>query len=77
MQKFQTKLLINGQFVKGEGAPISVLNPATGAEITQVNEASMAQIEAAAKAAEAAFKTWKKTTPAQRAGMLLALGGCD
>ena len=73
MQNIATKLLINGQFVKGEGAAISVLNPATGAEITQVNEASMAQIESAASAAAAAFKTYKKTTPNQRATMLLAL----
>ena len=69
----QTKLLINGQFVQGEGAAISVLNPATGAEICQVNEASIAQIEAAASAAAAAFKTYKKTTPNERACMLLAL----
>jgi aminobutyraldehyde dehydrogenase len=69
----QTQLLINGQFVKGEGTQISVLNPSTGTEITQVAEASTAQIEAAVKAAETAFKTWKKTTPSQRATMLLAL----
>ena len=69
----QTKLLINGQFVKGEGATISVLNPATGAEITQVNEASLAQIEAAVSAAAAAFKTYKKTTPRDRATLLLKL----
>jgi aminobutyraldehyde dehydrogenase len=73
MKNIQTQLLINGKFVKGEGAPISVLNPATGAEITQVAEASMAQIEAAVKAAATAFKTWKKTTPNERAAMLLAL----
>ena len=73
MQNIATKLLINGQFVKGEGAAISVLNPATGVEITLVNEASMAQIEAAVSAAAAAFKTYKKTTPSQRATMLLAL----
>ena len=73
MQKLQTKLLINGQFVIGEGAAISVLNPSTGGEITQVNEASLAQIEAAASAATSAFKTWKKTTPGQRGTMLLAL----
>ena len=73
MQNIATKLLINGQFVKGEGAAISVLNPATGVEITLVNEASMAQIEAAVNAAAAAFKTYKKTTPSQRATMLLAL----
>ena len=69
----QTQLLINDQFVKGEGAAISVLNPATGAEITQVNEASMAQIEAAVTAAADAFKTYKKTTPRDRATMLLKL----
>ena len=32
MSNIQTNLLINGQFVKGEGEAISVLNPATGAE---------------------------------------------
>jgi len=73
MQNIPTQLLINGKFVKGEAAPISVLNPSTGAEITQVNEASMEQIEAAVKAAESAFKTWKNTTPGQRAALLLKL----
>jgi aminobutyraldehyde dehydrogenase len=69
----QTKLLINGQFVTGEGAPISVLNPATGEHICKVNEASSAQIEAAATAAATAFKSYKKTTPRDRAAMLLKL----
>lgn len=73
MQHFQTQLLINGQFVKGEGEPISVLNPATGEQITQVAEASLAQIETAANAAATAFKTWKKTTPRERATLLLKL----
>ena len=69
----QTQLLINGQFVKGEGAAISVLNPATGEEICVVNEASMAQIEAAVTAAATAFKTYKKNTPRDRATLLLKL----
>jgi aminobutyraldehyde dehydrogenase len=73
MEKIQTQLLINGQFVKGQGALIDVLNPATGEVMTQVAEASMAQIEAAVKAAAEAFKTWKKTTPSERATMLLTL----
>ncbi len=73
MQNLQTKLLINGQFVTGEGVAISVLNPATGLEITQVAEASMAQIEAAVSAAAIAFKSYKKTTPRDRATMLLKL----
>ena len=73
MINMQTKLLISGQFVKGEGEPISVLNPATGHEITQVAEASMAQIQQAVAAAATAFKTYKKTTPKDRATMLLKL----
>ena len=73
MINMQTKLLISGQFVKGEGEPISVLNPATGHEITQVAEASLAQIQQAVAAAATAFKTYKKTTPKDRATMLLKL----
>ncbi len=73
MQNIHTQLLINGKFVKGEGASISVLNPATGAEIAQVAEASLTQIKAATNAAANAFKTWKKTTPRDRATMLLKL----
>jgi aminobutyraldehyde dehydrogenase len=73
MLNIQTQLLINGQFVKGEGTLICVLNPATGEEITQVAEASLAQIETAVKAATDAFKSWKKTTPRDRATMLLKL----
>ncbi len=73
MQNLQTKLLINGYFVAGEGTAISVLNPATGLEITQVAEASMAQIEGAVSAAATAFKGYKKTTPRDRATMLLKL----
>ena len=73
MQNSPTKLLINGQFVKGEGEPISVLNPSTGLEITQVAEASMAQIQHAVVAAATAFKTYKKTTPKDRSTMLLKL----
>lgn len=73
MQNFQTQLLINGKFVKGEGALISVLNPATEIEITLVAEASLAQIQEAVAAAASAFSSWKKTTPRDRATMLLKL----
>lgn len=69
----QTKLLINGQFVQGEGGAINVINPATGAEICQVNEASQTQIKSAVSAAATAFKTYKKTTPRDRATLLLKL----
>ena len=73
MQNIQTQLFINGQFVNGEGALISVLNPSTEEEITRVAEASQAQIQQAVAAASTAFSSWKKTTPRDRSTMLLKL----
>ena len=70
---FSTKLLINGEFVDGMGEALPTVDPATGEEITTVNEASVEQVDAAAAAAEEAFESWSRTTPAERAGYLLAL----
>src|SRR6267378_3121803 len=54
----QTKLLIDGVLVAGEGAVERVLDPATGQCIAQVPEASLRQMNAAVAAAEAAAPTW-------------------
>ncbi len=67
----QTQLLINGELVAGEGAATDILDPATGEVITQVNEASSEQVEAAARTSEAAFQQWSQTPPAERSAMLL------
>jgi aminobutyraldehyde dehydrogenase len=69
----QTRLLIDGALTKGEGATESVLDPATGAQIAQVPEASREQLEAAVGAAKAAFKGWSHTVPKDRAALLLKL----
>ncbi|MEM9139255.1 MAG: aminobutyraldehyde dehydrogenase [Pseudomonadota bacterium] len=69
----QTDLLIDGQMVAGEGAPIAVVDPATGAEIAHVAEASDAQVDQAVAAAGAAFESFSQTPPAERAAMLLAV----
>jgi len=69
----QSKLLINGQFVAGEGAPLDILNPSTGAVLGQVAEASEAQVDAAVRAADAAFDGWSQTAPKDRALLLLRL----
>ena len=66
----QTKLLIDGAFVAGEGPAETILNPATGETITEVPEASPDQIDAAVAAAERAFPAWARTTPAERSAML-------
>ena len=69
----RTELFIDGQFVSGEETPERVINPATGELIAQVGEASLCQIERAVLAAERAFASWRRTTPRERALMLLRI----
>ncbi|HSH97353.1 MAG: gamma-aminobutyraldehyde dehydrogenase [Methylophilaceae bacterium] len=73
MIDFPKQLLINGQFVSGEGNAEPILNPATGELLTTIHEASMDQIKLATSSAATAFTIWKKTTPRDRATMLLKL----
>jgi aminobutyraldehyde dehydrogenase len=68
-----THLLIDGEFTPGEGHAEPVLNPATGAVIATVPEASVEQVGRAVAAASRAFETWRDTTPGERSAMLLAL----
>jgi len=69
----QTRLLIDGKLTGGEGVAESILDPATGAQIAQVPEASREQVDAAVGAAKAAFSGWSQTTPKDRAALLLKL----
>ncbi|OWK44198.1 Gamma-aminobutyraldehyde dehydrogenase [Pseudomonas oleovorans subsp. oleovorans] len=68
-----SKLLIDGQLVSGAGATEVILNPATGESLLGIAEASAEQVEAAVQSAQQAFPAWSRTTPAQRAGLLLAI----
>jgi aminobutyraldehyde dehydrogenase len=69
----QTRLLINGKFVAGEGKVEEVLDPSTGKVLAKVPEASRGQVDAAVKAAAAAFDGWSRTPPRDRAALLLKL----
>jgi aminobutyraldehyde dehydrogenase len=69
----QTKLLINGQLVAGAGAESEVLNPATGAGIVKIREASPDQVDQAVEAARQAYRSWGATTPQERSLLLLKL----
>ncbi|MCL5500019.1 aminobutyraldehyde dehydrogenase [Escherichia coli] len=69
----QHQLFINGALVDGEGEKQAVFNPATGEVLLEIAEASPAQVDAAVKAADEAFKTWRQTTPKARAECLLQL----
>jgi aminobutyraldehyde dehydrogenase len=69
----QTQLLINGQLVAGEGATQPVLDPARGSVLVEIAEASEAQVDAAVRAADAAFDGWSQTPPKDRSLALLKL----
>lgn len=69
----QHHLLINGELVAGEGEKQAVYNPATGEVILEIAEASAEQVDAAVKAADAAFVQWGQSTPKARAECLLRL----
>jgi len=69
----QTRLLIGGRLVAGEGPPDPVLDAASGAQIAQVPGASTAQVDAAVRAAEAAFPGWAAVAPKDRAARLLKI----
>jgi len=71
--KFQTQLLIDGQFTDGEGRAEEILDPASGAVLASVREASAEQVNRAVAAAHRAFQTWSETTPAERSALLLRL----
>jgi len=68
-----TQMLIGAGFEKGSEAEENVLNPKTGESVLHLPEASLDQIDRAVDAAEKAFATWSRTTPAERSGYLLKI----
>ncbi|MFD1694394.1 gamma-aminobutyraldehyde dehydrogenase [Roseibium aestuarii] len=68
-----TQMLIGGAFETGTEAEETILNPRNGEAILALPEASLDQVERAVAAAEKAFATWSRTTPAERAGYLLKI----
>jgi aminobutyraldehyde dehydrogenase len=69
----ETAMLIGSKFEMGTETEEPILNPKTGETILMLPEASQVQIDAAVGAAEKAFVTWSRTTPAQRSAYLLKI----
>jgi aminobutyraldehyde dehydrogenase len=67
----QTKLLINGELVAGLGSVQAVLNPSLGSTLVDIAEATAEQVDAAVRAADAAFAEWSQSAPKDRASALL------
>jgi aminobutyraldehyde dehydrogenase len=68
-----TEMLVGSSFVAGTEAPETILNPKTEETIVLLPEASRDQVDAAVKAAERAFASWGRTTPAERSALLYRL----
>ncbi len=67
-------LLINGEWVPAEGnETFETFNPATGEKLADCANASPADIDRAVAAARSAFPAWSKTSPADRANLLLKI----
>ena len=65
---------IAGEGVAGDGPELAVEDPASGREIARFAEGGPETVDAAARAAQAAFDgEWGATAPAERARVLLAL----
>nr|WP_292093629.1 aldehyde dehydrogenase family protein [Mesorhizobium sp.] len=66
--------LINGEWVQADsGQTVDVNNPATGLKIGTVPKSGRVETRRAIEAADAAFKTWRKTTALERSKLLRKL----
>jgi len=66
----ETRLLIRGEQVAGDGAPLAVENPATEETVTEVRQPSPEQLDAAIGGAREAFRVWAGTPAVERAELL-------
>src|SRR5215211_5101904 len=65
---------VDGEFVDpAEGRTSAVINPATGEEMAQAPDSTGADVDRAVTAARAAFDSWSRTTPSERALAILKL----
>lgn len=62
----EIKLLIDGEWRKGDGGGEDIINPATGEVIGHCPHASTAELDMALAAAEKGFAVWSKKTPLER-----------
>lgn len=64
------RLLVDGEWVEPQGGHYDVVNPSTEQVIGQAPEAGEQQANDAAASAKAAFHSWSRTSPEERANIL-------
>lgn len=71
MTKAYKQFFINGKWVESVGGtPLDVINPATEEAFATITLGTAADVDAAAKAARAAFAEWSQSTVEQRLGVI-------
>ncbi|HYF17242.1 MAG TPA: aldehyde dehydrogenase family protein, partial [Ramlibacter sp.] len=66
------QLFIDNEYVQGRGGRrFDAVDPATGETITTLPMADESDVDRAVRSAHAAFRSWRKTTPAERTKLLL------
>ena len=68
--QMETRLLIGGKQVPGEGEPLAVENPATEETVAELKVASTEQVDAAIATAREASRGWANTPALERGEML-------
>ncbi|WP_434615241.1 gamma-aminobutyraldehyde dehydrogenase [Arthrobacter sp. A5] len=65
---------INGEFVSVKGSDsLEIVNPTNGETVASAPISEQADVAAAMSAAATAFRSWRRTTPRERQGLLLQL----
>ncbi|CAO3427199.1 aldehyde dehydrogenase family protein [Azospirillum doebereinerae] len=67
------QLFVNGRWTAGNGGTLPIHDPSTGQVIHHIASGSPEDVDAAVKAAAAAFPTWSRTPGEQRAAFLDAI----
>ncbi|MTD15545.1 aldehyde dehydrogenase family protein [Nakamurella sp. YIM 132087] len=66
---------VTGLPVGGSGERFEILDPTTGGVVADYPLATAADVDAAVARSKAAFRSWSRTTPAERSELLLGLAG--
>jgi betaine-aldehyde dehydrogenase len=64
------KILVNGNWEAGVGAPLKVIDPARDAQIGEIRGADAGDVDRAVRAAQAAFPAWSREPSSRRGGIL-------
>jgi len=71
MEYPDTQLLIDGEWRDShDGRTLAVVNPATGDEIGRVAHAGVPDLDAALRAAQSGFESWRDVLPIERSKIM-------